>query len=178
MMPRLWSALVVMMMMLGCGSLDSTARQVATADEASSTTIATTSTTAPGDASDLVINRIPDQGDIIELPGVGVAGTIRRVDRCIMLEREDTLYGLLLPEAAEVAVVLDELVLSGPDGRSYREGDMVFFGGLAWGEAGAYVAMSEEAGLLNEVECGGPYAGWPYWSESCQIEELDDILDC
>lgn len=166
------------MIAVACGSPDETARQFSTVDEPDSTTIETASTTSQVENSSLVVNRIPDLGDIIELPGVGVAGTIRRVERCIMLEHEDSLYGLLLPEAAEVDVVLDELVLSGPDGRSYREGDMVFFGGLGYGEAGAYVTMSEEAGLLNKDECGGPYAAWPYWSESCQIENLDEILDC
>lgn len=133
-------------------------------------------TTPEASLPEIVVNRVPDLGDIIELPAVGVAGMVQRDGRCITLARAGKQHGLIVPEVTQLDVVGGAVVLSGPDGRSFSEGDLVFFGGVK-GYSG-YVQMSEEAGLLHSDDCPGPYAAWPYWSESCAIESYDDILDC
>lgn len=129
--------------------------------------------------SQLVVNRLPDLGDDIELPGLGVQGTISVEDLCISIETNRGTFGLIVPMGTKISGGVDgqELVLAGPDGRSYREGQWVFFGGLAGSAATVYSEMSERAGLLNEAECPGPYAGWPYWSEACFADNPSD-LEC
>ncbi len=134
-------------------------------------------TTTEPSLTEIVVNRVPHLEDI-ELPGLGAAGTIRRDGQCIILESEGMRYGLIVPEVTRVDIVGGAVLLSGPDGRTFAEGDMVFFGGLPGSGARAWVEMSEDAGLLNREDCPGPYAAWPYWSESCAIESYDDILDC